>query len=200
MTAILLFVLVPCIAHAKEPVPVRIADAIELRLTGVPGGKKVDGSYTVDSDGTINLPDLGRVKISGLLPDQIQKLIQNRYIEAKIYSHPIVSVQQNAVQRFVGVVDKEKNSRQMEPPQMEKFVDVAGGVKSPQRIPYAADLTLLTAITAAGGFTGSTRPRIIELMRGGRVTFYNLIDLEKNRGVNAGLLPGDKIIVSQGSL
>ena len=194
--AILLLSLAPCASRAQQnavqrlvnvsdevekqkqpPILARVGDAFEVHLSASHGGDgdPVSGLYTVDGDGMIKMPYIGSLKVASLTLGQIQDLIQSRYIKEKVFLHPGITVKI---------------------PAKDQSVIVMGDVKSPQRIPYTAQLTLMDAITACGGFYGI--PERIELIRGRVFTMYNAIDIKKNNAVDQALRPGDRIVVHQG--
>lgn len=177
--SILFFALLACVARAENPapVPVRAGDTFWLSLSGVPDPHgPIDGAYTVDKEGTIPLPFIGRVKIAGLLPGQIQETIQNRYIDEKIFAHPVISVSAHK----------------------PEFVDILGAVNSHGlRLPYTSDLTLMVAIARAGGFTDYADKKKVGLAREGKRTVYNIPDFIKGRAEDPKLLPGDRIVIPQ---
>ena len=174
----LLLILLPCFLRAQSVAPVRNGDTIDLNLTGVPpdDSSAFNHTYTIDDDGMINLPYIQKVKVGGLLPNQIQDLIQTRYVEAKIYTHPTVTVQQNAVPRYV---------------------NIGGHVKNSTRVPYTSDLTLMSTINAAGGFDDFADKKKVELLRGGKRTIYNTEDIRKGHSEDPKVMPGDQINVPQ---
>ncbi len=180
LLAILLLLAVPCVLRAQQGAPVRIGDTIELRLAGVPADESTafNGSYTIDDDGMVGLPLIDKIKIAGLLPTQIQEAIQKRYIEEKIYTHPTVTVQQIQIPRYVNVIGEVKS----------------GG----SRIPYTADMTLMDVIAACQGFSDFANKKNVELIRDGKKTVYNAIDITNNKAEDPKVLPGDKITVHQG--
>jgi len=118
--------------RVRADTALRERDAIELRLSGVPMTEvtSVSGSYTIDGGGDINLAYIGRTKVAGLTSTMAQSVIESAFRSGGIYTHPYIVV---AVQ-----------------PQ-SRFVNVGGQVKLPQRVPYTADLTVLSALNAAGG-------------------------------------------------
>lgn len=180
--AILLLLLVPCALRAQSSTAaVRVGDTIELRLAGVPPDESAafNGSYTIDDDGMISLPLINKVKVAGLLPNQIQEEIQNRYVEEKFYTHPTVTVQENQVPRYVNIIGE---------------VNSHGA-----RIPYTADMTLMTVISAAGGFTDFANKKAVELTRDGKPTVYNTVNITKGKEEDPKVLPGDQITVKQSS-
>ena len=173
--AIFLLILAPCMLRAQSGAALRAGDTIELRISGIPQDlNDYNGTYTVDDEGMINLPLINKVKIAGLLPNEIQSTIQKRLVDEKYFIHPVVSVQQNAAARYV---------------------NVSGHVRSPNRIAYTADMTLSTAITAASGFDDYADKKKVELLRDGKVTRYNTEDIRRGRTEDPKVLPGDKINV-----
>ena len=162
---------------ARGPRPLRIGDTIEIRISGVPAedAGTFNGSYTIDDQGMINLQYINQVKVAGFLPNQIQETIQNRLIEEKIFTHPTITIQQN----------------------QSRFVDVAGEVKAPQRVNFTADMTLMSALNAAGWFTDFADQGKIRLVRDNKTTIYNYKAIRKDPALDPKILPGDKIVVPQ---
>lgn len=162
---------------ALAQAPLRAGDSMEIRLSGVPAEYSSEFSqvYNIDNRGLVNLPYIGEIRAAGLLPNQVQTDIQNRLIAGKIYTNPTITVSTSAAPGFVNVV---------------------GAVKGPGRIPYTADLTLMSAIAAAGDFTEFADRKKVRLIRGDRGSTYNIKDIGKNPETDPKLLPGDQISVS----
>src|ERR1700745_2021968 len=95
----------------------RPGDQIEMKLGGVPSTEisAVSGIYTLDGEGSVNLPHIGRVKIAGLTPGAAESTIENVYKSQEIYTNPNVVITMQAQSRFV---------------------NVGGQVKTPQRVPF----------------------------------------------------------------
>ena len=74
---------------------------------------------------------------------------------------------------------------------------MGGDVRAQQRVPFTADLTVLGAITAAGGFTEYADQSKVRLLRDGKVIMINIKDVRKDPTKDLKLRPGDKIQVSQ---
>jgi len=172
-----LIVAVTPFALAQDAV-LRPGDQIEIRLGGVPAEEinQVTGVYTVDGDGFINMPHIGKVRAAGATQSQLQGSIEEAYKSQQIYTNPSITL---AV------------------PNAARFVDVGGDVRSPQRVVFTADLTVLGAITAAGGFTEYADQGKVNLMRDGQVTVINMKEVRKNPTKDLKLKPGDKIHVPQ---
>jgi len=156
----------------------RTGDTIELRLGGVPAEETqlVTGAYTVDGEGFINLPHIGRVRAAGLNQASLQRAVQDAYRGQEIYTNPSVTVTVPTTQRFV---------------------NVSGDVRQPRRVEYTSDLTVMGAISAAGGFTDYADQRKVRLMRGGQARIIDIKAVRSNPSLDVKLLPGDQIEVPQ---
>ncbi len=156
----------------------RAGDQIEIRIGGVPSEdvSQVTGIYTVDGDGYINLPHIGKVRAMGATQSGLQALIETTYKSQEIFTNPSIT---------------------LSVPTTARFVDVGGDVRSQQRVPFTADLTVLGAITAAGGFTEYADQSKVKLLRDGKVTVINIKDVRKDPTKDLKLKPGDKIQVPQ---
>ena len=156
----------------------RAGDQIEIRIGGVPAEEvtQVTGIYTVDGDGNINLPHIGKIHAAGDTQSQLQSAIESTYKSQQIYTNPSIT---------------------LSVPTAARFVDVGGDVRAQQRVPFTADLTVLGAITAAGGFTEYADQTKVRLLRDGKVIMINIKDVRKDPTKDLKLRPGDKIQVSQ---
>ena len=156
----------------------RAGDQIEIRLGGVPAEEvsQVTGIYTIDGDGFINMPHIGKVRAAGATQSQLQSAIESSYKSQQIYTNPSITL---AV------------------PNTARFVDVGGDVKSPKRVAFTADLTVLGAITDAGGFTEYADQSKVKLLRDGKVIVINIKEVRKDPTKDIKLKPGDKIQVPQ---
>jgi protein involved in polysaccharide export with SLBB domain len=112
----------------------RPGDMIDLKLGGVPSTEtqSVSGQYQIDADGFVNMPNIGKVRIGGLSPAAAETAIEHVYTAKEIYTHPTI------------IITMQPQSR---------WVNVGGEVKAPERVPYTPDLTVLSCINAAGGFS-----------------------------------------------
>lgn len=158
-----------------DDVPMRSGDQVSIRLAGVPQEdiSQVSGNYTVDGSGNINLPYIGKIHAAGLRQADVQNSIEGAYKTRGIYSAPIVTVSV----------------------QFDRLVDIEGDVRSPQRVRYTPDLTLLGAISAAGGFTDYADQTKVCILRNGGRTFVNLKKVRQNIEADPPLQPGDKVSV-----
>jgi polysaccharide export outer membrane protein len=106
----------------------------------------------------------------------LQNAIESTYKSKEIYTNPSITL---AV------------------PNAARFVDVGGDVKTPRRVVFTADLTVLGAITDAGGFTEYANQSKVELLRDGKVILINVKEVRKDPTKDLKLKPGDKIQVPQ---
>jgi len=156
----------------------RTGDTIELRIGGVPAEETqlITGTYTVDGEGFVNLPHVGKVRAAGLGQAALQSAIEAAYRAGEIYTNPSITVTVPAALRFV---------------------NVSGAVRQPRRVEYTSDLTLLGAISACGGFTEYADQGKVRLIRRGGVQIVNIKAVRKDPSQDVVLLPGDQIEVPQ---
>lgn len=109
------------------------------------GEKDLPREYTIASDGTVDLPFVQTLDVAGLEPQEIARLIRQRLIEKKILTDPSVIVQV-----------KEYNSRS---------VILLGQVSKPGTFPLTSGLTLIQAISLAGGLTSIANDDRVTLTR-----------------------------------
>ena len=174
--SLLLFFALSVGAYAQATL--RIGDPVELKIGGVPpeDQNQVNNTYSVDAGGAINLPYIGKVHAEGMTPSQLARSIEENYRSNKIYTNPNVTII-------------------MQP--MARFVNVGGSVRTPSRVPFTEDMTLLTAINASGGFNDFADQRHVRLLRGSEVTVYDVRRFRKDPSQDVKLRPGDKIEVPQ---
>ena len=156
----------------------RIGDPLELKIAGVPADEQaqVNNVYPVEATGSINLPYIGKVTAEGLTPSQLARNIEQSYRANKIYTNPNITIVMQPTSRFV---------------------NVGGSVRMPTRVPFTEDMTLLTAINAAGGFNDFADQKRVRLLRGSQVTIYDVRRLRKDPSLDVKLQPGDKVEVPQ---
>jgi polysaccharide export outer membrane protein len=91
------------------------------------------GAHQVAPDGTINFPLLGAVQVNGLEPTDVAQKIQAELIERDFLRDPHVSVY---VEEYAS-----------------KRVSVVGAVANPGTFPLEPGMTVVQAISMAGGFS-----------------------------------------------
>lgn len=126
----------------------------------------------VAPDGTIQLPYVGRLQVSGKNPYEVQRLI-----EAGLRG------KSQSPQAVVSIVDSIKSS-----------VYISGSVKSPGRIYLgSANQTVLDLIAAAGGPVQPSVDTVVRLTRNGRSAEERLTEIATGSIDDLVALPGDKI-------
>ena len=173
-----LFILFSTRAAFGQAAMLRVGDTVEIRLAGVPAEEmgQFSAPYTIDDSGSMNLPYIGLIKIAGLGVSQAQVAIESKLKADKIYTHPTVTINI---------------------PNTTRFVNIGGQVRSPGRIPYRADLTLMSAINSAGGFTDYADKKRVTLTRDSKVQKIDTRQLLAHPEKDTKVLPGDQINVPQ---
>jgi protein involved in polysaccharide export with SLBB domain len=147
----------------------------------VVGEKELPRDYQVASDGTVDIPYLQSVQVAGLEPQEISRLIRKLLIEKQILSDPSVVVQV-----------KEYNSRR---------ITILGQVTKPGTFPYTTGLTLIQALSQAGGLTGIANLDKVNLTRrtvgGSRTVVISIGTIMEGRSADIPLQSGDRIFVHE---
>lgn len=127
---------------------------------GTLGGSSAGGSgqtslYTVDADGDINFPVLGRLHVAGMNRTQLSKYIETEIKSRELVKDPIVTVDY-----------------------ANTGISVLGEVKSPGRVEFNKDhLTIVEAIAMAGDIAPDGMRQNVTVMRegeNGRQTVYKV--------------------------
>ncbi|HJL06163.1 MAG TPA: polysaccharide biosynthesis/export family protein [Polyangiaceae bacterium LLY-WYZ-15_(1-7)] len=105
----------------------------DLFQVRVYGEEELSNRYRVAEDGTIDFPLVGRIEVAGLEPPAVSDLVAARLRQGEILLAPQVSV-----------LVEEYNS---------KRISVIGAVAQPGSFPMTNGMTVVEAITSAGGFT-----------------------------------------------
>jgi len=175
---VLLSVLLAFTPHLFAQAVLRSGDVIEIRLAGVPAEEiqAFSAQYTVDDGGSLNLPYIGTVKVGGLPPSQAQTVIESKLKSEEIYTRPNITIGMQTGQRFV---------------------NVGGSVRSPGRIPYTSDLTLMSVINAAGGFNDFADAKHVRLVHESKAQVLDTRKFRKDPALDPKVYPGDQIEVPQ---
>ena len=153
----------------------RIGDTIIIRLTGVPTADQGIFEVKIDESGKISMPYIGSVSAANATTVQLKRLIESTYIKEEIFTNPNVTVDLKE----------------------QRFVDVTGEVRMPQRVPYTKDLTAMGAVAACGGFTDFANRRKVKLTQGGVTREFNAKEIQVDQGRDIKLTPNDKIQVDR---
>lgn len=75
------------------------------------------------------------------------------------------------------------------------FVSVAGGVLRPQRLTWAAGMTVLSSISAAGGLSEYAKGDGRLVRDGKMITKFSIKKIQGKKAVDPELKPGDQVTV-----
>lgn len=153
----------------------RGGDTLIIRLTGVPPADQGIFEVKVDESGKVSMPYIGNVPAANLTTVQLKKAIEETYIQQEVFTNPNVTVDLKE----------------------QRFVDVTGEVRMPQRVPYTKDLTALGAVAACGGFTDFANRRKVKLTQNGVTREINAKEIQVDPSRDIRLLPNDKIHVDR---
>jgi protein involved in polysaccharide export with SLBB domain len=148
-------------------------DVLEIQLIGQ---KDQIDNYSINRDGSINLPDIGRINLSGLSLNDASNLIKAKVSSAFIGTEAYVSL---------------KNIRDIN-------VLIVGNAYNPGIYTLNGNSNMLHAISMAGGINDIGSYRDINLIRSGKVIdtldIYEVLVFGKYN-FSSGLRSGDSIVV-----
>ena len=172
--ALLLTFLAITLPAARAGNTFREGDAFEMRLSGPPEEftKEFNVVLTVD-DGKINLPLIGRISAVGMTSTQLASTIEQRLRQAKIFT--VANVNITATQGGT-----------------PRTIIVGGAVHLPGKQNWVSELTLMGAISAAGGPTEFLKDGM-RIIRAGKATTYSRKAIRKNPALDPKVEPGDII-------
>jgi polysaccharide export outer membrane protein len=162
-----------------EATTIEAGDEFELRIVGE---DKLPTEFKVAPDGSVDVPYIKRIKVAGLEPQDVAELVRARLMEEEFFTDPSVSVSVKAY-----------NS---------KRVEVLGEVQKPGSFPLEPGMTLLRAISHAGGFNSIANHDKIVIRRkvkGGKTVAVTVSadDISDNKIPDVPLQAGDSIDVKQ---
>lgn len=151
LTYLLLLAMIPVASAQVRPAQVEVANANlpaqrigpnDLVAVSVYDAPELTRTVRVGADGLMRLPMLKqRIKAEGLMPGELETAIATALVGEGLIVDP-----------FVTVTIAEYNSRP---------ISVAGAVKQPLTFQAAGPVTLLEAITKAGGLSPEAGPEIL---------------------------------------
>jgi polysaccharide export outer membrane protein len=165
----------------EERVPVGPGDVLEIRVREQ---DDLTGKYQVGNDGTIRFPWIGVVAVAERDPGEVASEIEQRLVDGWLRD-PEVTVR----------LDTRDEQRQ------KREVSVLGQVNEPGNYPFSEQLTLMQAITVAGGMSPlaqSRRVKLIRQTRKGRQTFeVDVNQILDSKREDLPLAPGDIVFVPE---
>ena len=119
---------------------VRPDDKLRIKIFQYP---ELSGEYTVSANGTLTIGPIGEITVNGSLPEQIAKMISDRFIRSGLSDKPGTTV----------------DLLQSRP------IYVMGDVQKPGEYPYRSGLTVLQAVSLAGGWMRFNDPGLMRFER-----------------------------------
>jgi len=151
-----------------------IGDTVTVIFSGLPE-ELAPQEKPLKEDGTITLPDIGRVKAAGKTPGELEDAIHDLYVP-RFYTHLSVTVKTTG----------------------DRVYYVRGEVKAPGRMIYAGAITVSKAITSAGDVTDFADKADITLTRANGQRFeLNLKRILAGKDPDPPVYPGDQIEVGR---
>lgn len=151
---------------------IRVGDKITIRVSGVPDQVPVD-EIQVPASGMITMDLLsGSFQAAGRTSAQLASDITAAYVSQKIYTSPVVTVIPE-----------------------DRYVNVGGDVRSPARIVYTTDSTVMSTINACGGFDEYANRRAVRVIRGSQAFEVDCVKAAQSPGADPAVYPGDQIYV-----
>ncbi len=151
-------------------------DSIAVSVYGVPDYKL---TARVDGDGRVDLPLIGPVYLAGLTVEQAQRKVAQKLVSQQMILYPdvLISVQDSMVD----------------------IIGVMGEVNAPKAIPAFAPMSLLDAISAAGGLKPDASHSISILRKGVAEPLLVVLNSDPANALsqNVPLYPGDRVLVSR---
>lgn len=148
-------------------------DRVMISLRGIPHPEEIKN--VIDGIGEVTLPYIGQVRVAGLTTSDAERLIEAKYIEGGIY---------RSINAIVVAEDK--------------VYFVQGEVARQGKFTMSGDVTLLQAITEAGGYTPFANRKNVKVIRGDQVLFYNARDIADGKLNDPPVLADDIIVVQRG--
>ena len=160
----------------KPIVPrLQIGDVVIVTFSGLPSEDYTPQEKPIKEDGSITLPDIGRVDAAGKTPGELEDIIHDLYVP-KVVKHLNVTVKNTASYVYY----------------------VRGEVKGPGRQIYVGQITVSKAITSAGDFTEIANRSSVWLTRVNGDRFkLNLNRILDGEDPDPPVYPGDQIQINK---
>ncbi len=141
-----------------------------IYLRGIPQPEEIKD--IIDGFGEITLPYLGEMELSGKTTSEAERMIETLYVDGGIY-------------RQINVIVVAE----------DEMYFVQGEVAKQGKIPLSGPVTLLQAVSEAGGYTPFANRKKIKVIRGSEVLFYNAKEIAAGKEPDPTIRPNDIIEV-----
>ena len=165
------------IIRPADRVNLVIWDSQENSLLTAPGQKNIVlEAMEVSASGTIFVPYVGEVVVTGVTPQQARERVEDTLIDIVPSAQVQLSIEQGAENSF----------------------DLVSGVAAPGSYPLPSrDYTILSALAAGGGIRESLQNPLVRLIRGSETYEIRADELFADASHNMLLRGGDKIVVQE---
>jgi len=156
----------------SSPDIIRVGDKLTIRLTDIPNPPDpID--VRVREDGTVSLILGVQIQAAGKKAGELETEIHRQYVP-KYFQRLTVNVKCE-----------------------ERVFYVDGEVRKPDRYIYTGEMTVLKAISTAGGFTEFAKKNRVEVTRanGGKPLVVDCVKALRNPKLDIPIYPGDRIFV-----
>lgn len=161
----------------QDDYQIGVADVLDISVFGEPDASRA--GVTVDNDGTIDCPYIGRVKVAGQTARAVEQEIRERLMKGFL-ANPSVSV---AIVKY-----------------RSKTVSVQGYVRSPAEYILQGNVSLTSVLAQAGSFSIEAGSYVIISRRAASPSGFEQIkvsrkDIESGQAQNVLLKDGDTVLV-----
>jgi protein involved in polysaccharide export with SLBB domain len=179
-SAFLMLMVLP--VSAQQAGLLKPGDAVQIELKTPAEDASTFGTlYAVSDRGTIKMPMLEQeIPAVGISTSTLARRIEAAYKAAQIYTAPMINATLPVVEGGMP----------------NHVVTVSGEVRASGEFPLRQGMTLMTAISKAGGFTEFGDPKKVKLLRANREQIFNMKKILPDGSNNPVLQDGDQIIVS----
>ncbi len=158
-------------------------DAIDIGpgdvfLFEVTGEENLKQEVRVNVHGEATLPMVGTLHVAGMNTDDLRTVLTEKYTQFILRPYVVITL-------------KEVHS---------KKIFVTGEVKNPGPIPFSEGLSIMQALSTAGGISEYASKKVVVNRRSGKTKerfSYSLKDIEKGDAPNILLKPDDIVYVPQ---
>jgi protein involved in polysaccharide export with SLBB domain len=130
-----------------------------------------DHTERVGEDGKITMPLIGAITAAGKTPAELQREIHDRYVPA-YFKELTVTVHGEA-----------------------RYFYVNGEVRQPNKYEYNGSMSVVRAISVAGGFTDFAKRTKVQLTHNGKTRIINVDKAIRDPRLDLSVFPGDTIYV-----
>ena len=133
------------------------------------GEKDLSGQYVVSETGTISVPLIGKVFVSGCTSEQVEDILHYKFADGYL-ANPSISIKISNFRPFY----------------------IIGEVQSPGKYDYAIDMNVLKAVAIAGGFTYRANKKEVKIIRASSGNSeYQIFP------IGSEVLPGDIVFIKE---